>query len=119
MTRSPGVLRTTVRYVTWGLPWIVALAVSASLAYAMTVAIASGPVSHERLESVATAPSSSRASVPEKPEASTAASNSVEGSETANTRDTTGVGTLYVGQNTWIPLVSGGARCPETISGLP
>jgi hypothetical protein len=119
MPGSSGVMRTSVRYVKWGLPWIFALAVSASLAYAMAVAVASGPVTHEPKESVATAPSWSRPSVSEKPEASTAASNSLEGSETANTCDTTGVRTLYVGQNSWIPVVSGGGPCPQTVSGLP
>jgi hypothetical protein len=42
-TRPTGVLRTAVPRLRWGLPWICMFAVSASIAHAMTVAVAVGP----------------------------------------------------------------------------
>ena len=41
MNRTPGLLIAAARGVRWGLPWLSVLAISASVAYAMMVAIAS------------------------------------------------------------------------------
>src|SRR5438128_12464275 len=42
MTQPQGILRATPRCLSWGLPWICVLALWASLAYAMYLALAAG-----------------------------------------------------------------------------
>jgi hypothetical protein len=102
MTRSTGVPRASLRFARWGLPLIGALIISASLAYAMTVAVTSGPVTRETELSVATEPP---------------ASGVVESFAHSDTDDscTTNSGRLlYVGLNSWVPAEPPSERCAES-----
>jgi hypothetical protein len=109
MTRSVGVLRTGARYARWGFPWLGALAVSASIAYATTVAVTGGPAGSE-----STAPSIGLA-ISDEPQTSARVSHSSEDSDAGIACDTSGGRMLYVGLNTWVAAEPTLARCPDGV----
>jgi hypothetical protein len=112
MTRSPGVLATAGRYARWGLPWICALVVSASLAYAMNNTVAGGSAGRESQVSIATEPASTHPMVLARPDTSAMAPAQLEGSETGAGCDISGGRLLYAGLNTWVPAEPKVAPCP-------
>jgi hypothetical protein len=121
-TRPTGALRTAVRRLRWALPWICALALSASLAYAMNAAVAG---------SLSPAPEGPRTTISIAPDAATAvaangderalspASLSTARPRTNSTRPSiescaAGNGRLlYVGLNNWIPAEPSDASCAD------
>lgn len=92
MNQTPGSLRATVRGARWGLPWLCALAISTSFAYAITVGMAHPPFTSNASTTVAAVHASSEVC------------------------DTTGGRMFYVGLNSWVHAETGAARCPE---GMP
>jgi hypothetical protein len=103
MNQTDGVLGATIRGAGWGLPWLSVLVISASVAYATTVAIA-GAAAHAPAQAlVAVRPAESGTSL---------SALDRRGSEVC---DTTGGRILYVGFNSWIPAETGATRCPDGI----
>jgi hypothetical protein len=112
MIRSPGVRGTLVWYARWGLPWFFALALSASLAYAMNASVAGGAAAPEAQPSIAVAPYSAGPLVPESHDRSVVI-NQFEGSETSDGCDVSGGRLLYVGLNSWVRAEPNVASCPN------
>jgi hypothetical protein len=110
MTRSTGVRRTAVRYMRWGLPWICALILSATLAYAMDTAVAGG--SWARQVNIAAQQTTDGPLVPEGPDTSLMAPTQPMGSDSRDGCDISGGRLQYVGLNTWIPAEARVAPCP-------
>jgi hypothetical protein len=102
MNRTPGTLNAVAQGARWGLPWLGVLAVSASVAYAMTVPLAGGL-------SAADAPTT--ITVAQAPAVRPAAFDRFSSDEAC---DTSGGRTLYVGLNSWIPAAPKLAPCPES-----
>jgi hypothetical protein len=87
--QARGAFRPTIRSVRWGLPWLTLLAISASLAYAMTVAIAGHASAGDALTTIAAVHASATTPAAIHPRG--------EGCDTSAGR------MQYVGLNTWIP----------------
>ena len=112
MTQPQGILRATPRCLSWGLPWICVLALWASLAYAMDLALVAGsgaggaPASTLRAAiSMPTSTGVSRAeSVTRQPIPETSGSGGC---------DLSGGRLPYVGFNTWVPAEPKVAPCPD------
>src|SRR5260370_40043684 len=81
MPRSPGVPRTAVRYARWGLPWICALVLSASLAYAMNTAVSGGPWARQTEMNIVAPQTTHGPLVPERPDTSLIAPTQPKGSD--------------------------------------
>src|SRR5438067_13849633 len=96
-----------------GLPWLGSLAISASIAYGLTVTLtgalpsADAPIvssaAQARLQGLVTAPPGESMTTP-------AASDGLDSREAC---DATGGRMLYVGLNSWIPAESRVAPCPD------
>ena len=111
MTRSPGVPRTAVLFARWGLPWICAVILSASLAYAMDNAL--GGPSARQTQIFSSAPlTTDGPSVPERHSTSLAELTAAD-SDARDGCDTSGGRLLYVGLNTWVPAEAKVAPCPD------
>src|SRR5712692_3229892 len=118
MTQTPGLLGAAVRGARWGLPWLSALAISASVAYAITVGVAHAPSAGDAPTTISAAQAQAQALVTAAavgPVTATAAVDRVGSSEVC---DTTGGRLLYVGLNNWIPAETG-PRCPDGIPSTP
>ena len=113
MTRSPGVPRTAVRYARWGLPWICALVLSASLAYAMNTAVSGGPWARQTEMNIGAPQTTDGPLVPERPDTSLIAPTEPKGSDARDGCDISGGRLLYVGLNSWIPAEPEVAPCPN------
>jgi hypothetical protein len=85
---TPGLVGAAGRATRKGLPWLSLLAISASVAYAITVAAAGEPSAGD--------------------------AQTTMGAGGAQACDTTGGRLLYVGLNSWIPAETG-PRCPDGI----
>ena len=112
MTRSTGVSRTAVRFARWGVPWICALVLSATLAYAMDTAVAGGSWARQAQVNTAAQQTTDGAFVPEGPDTSVMALTQPKGSDSRDGCDISGGRLLYVGLNTWIPAEAKVAPCP-------
>ena len=104
MNRIPGLLMTAVQRARWGLPWLIMLAISASVAYATTLAVAGGASASDVPRFIADAPADVSA-VPRWSAVTPEALDQFSSDERA--RDTSGGRRLYVGLNTWIPAEPG------------
>jgi hypothetical protein len=100
MRPSAGVLRTCVRYALWGGPWLCTLAFSASLAFALNVAVAGDPANSESQHGGAAARSSAMALA------------QLEAADPGDGCDTSPGRLLYVGLNSWIPAEPKVTPCP-------
>lgn len=114
MNQTPGLLGATVRGARWGLPWLSVLAISASVAYAITVGVARAPSGGDASTIIAAVQAPAQALVIVGPAESVTTAAAIDrlGSEVC---DTTGGRMLYVGLNSWIPAETGAARCPDGI----
>ena len=115
MNQTPGLLGATARTARWGLPWLSALAISASVAYAITVGVAHAPSTGDAPTTISAAQAPTEVLViagSTESMTATAAVDNVDGTEVC---DTTGGRLLYIGLNSWIPAESGAARCSEGI----
>lgn len=112
MTRSTGVMRTAVRYARWGLPWICALVLSATLAYAMDAAVGGGSWARHTQVNIGAQQTTDGALVPEGPDTSLMALTQPEGSDSRDGCDISGGRLLYVGLNSWISAEAKVAPCP-------
>jgi hypothetical protein len=115
MNRRPGLLIAVARGVRWGLPWLSVLAISASVAYAAMVAIASGPVAADAVVTNSAAHTPAQALRTAGPVASVTSTASVDRLGSKDACDTAAGRMLYVGLNSWIPAERGAARCPDGI----
>ena len=104
MNQTPGLVGASLRGARWGLPWLSVLAISASVAYAVTVG-------------VARAPSGPEASAQELVIAGAAGSVTVMAAVdrlgSGEACGMTGGRMLYVGLNSWVPAETRAARCPD------
>ena len=115
MNQTPGLLGATVRGARWGFPWLSTLAISASVAYAITVGVAHAPFTSNASTTVAAVHAPGQALMTAgtaEAETTPAAIDRLGSSEVC---DTTGGRMLYVGLNSWVPTEAGAARCPEGI----
>jgi hypothetical protein len=94
-----------------GLPWLVVMAISATVAYAMTVAVVGGPSGSESPRRLTVAEASAEAFIAEAPPWSATTPAAFSSDERAC--DDSGGRLLYVGLNTWIPAEPKQAPCPE------
>jgi hypothetical protein len=112
MNHIPGLLGATARGARWGLPWLCALAISTSVAYAIIVGVAHAPFNSNASTTVAAVHAPGQALRTTEAETTPAAIDRVGSSEVC---DTTAGRMLYVGLNSWVPAETGAARCPEGI----
>ena len=111
MNRTPGLIHV----IRWGLPWLGVVAISVSLAYGMTVALAGEVPGGDPPAAVAVAqmPADALVSgVPGWSGAIPAAIYRISGSEACYSR---GTRSLYVGLNSWIPAEPMVAPCAESV----
>jgi hypothetical protein len=99
MNRTHGVLAATVHGARHGLRWLSLLAISVSVGYAITVA-------------VARVPATGGTTISWTAEAAMT-SEAVDGFDISKACDTTGGQMLYVGLNRWIPAGGGVGGCPD------
>ena len=111
MNRTPGLLIAAARGVRWGLPWLSVLAISASVAYAMMAAIASGPVAADAVTNSSAPQAQARPFVNGGVAGCVGTTAAVDRLGSSEACDTTGGRMLYVGLNSWIPAETGAARC--------
>jgi hypothetical protein len=114
MNRASGVLLGLVRGARWGLPWLSLLVVSASIAYAMTAAVASGVSADDASTTTRRAQAPSDALVSGPPWWSVTTSAAIDRFSAGEGCDTSGGRLLYVGLNSWIPAEPTVAPCPES-----
>jgi hypothetical protein len=114
MNQTPRLIGATVRGVCRGLPWLCVLAISASVAYAVTVGVAGAPSTSDAPTTISAARAQGESLVPAGADGSVTATAAVDRFGSGEACDTTGGRILYIGLNTWIPTESG-ARCPDGI----
>ena len=118
MTRSTAVPRTAVRYTRWGLPWICALILSTTLAFAMNTAVAGGSWARQTQVNTAAQQTTDGPLVSEGPDTSLMALPQPRGSDSSDGCDISGGRLLYVGLNTWIASRSD-CRIPVQLRDAP
>jgi hypothetical protein len=98
----------------WGLPWLGVMAISASLAHVMTVAVAGGASAADPAAAIVVAQASADSLVTEVPgwSVSSPAIDRVSRDEAC---DTSSGRMLYVGLNSWIPAQPIVAPCTESV----
>jgi hypothetical protein len=111
MNQTPGLVGATVRGARWGLPWLSMLAISASVAYAITVAVAGAPSAGDARTTISVAQAPAQALVIAEAGGSITPTTAVDGPARGEACDTTGGRMLYVGLNSWIPAETGAPRC--------
>ena len=114
MNHTPGLLGATVRGTLKGLPWLSVLAISASVAYAITVAAAGVPSAGDARTTISVAQAPAQALVTAGAGGSITSTAAVDGVGSGEACYTTGGRMLYVGLNSWIPAETG-PRCPDGI----
>jgi len=119
MNHTPGLLGPTVRGTLRGLPWLSVLAISASIAYAITVAAAGVPSAGDAQRTISAAQAPGHALVTAGAGGSSTSTAAVDGAGSGEACDTTGGRLLYIGLNSWIPAETGAARCPDGIPSTP
>jgi hypothetical protein len=90
------------------------LAISASIAYAITVAAAGVPSAGDAQTTISAAQAPADVMVTAGA-GSITSTGAVGGAGSGEACDTTGGRVLYVGLNSWIPAETGAARCPASI----
>ena len=113
MTQPQGILRATPRCLSWGLPWICALILSTTLAFAMNTAVAGGSWARQTQVNTAAQQTTDGPLVSEGPDTSLMALPQPRGSDSSDGCDISGGRLLYVGLNTWIPAEAKVAPCPN------
>src|SRR5258708_39549460 len=114
MNHTPGLLRATVRGTLRGLPWLSVLAISASIAYALTAAAAGIPSARDAQTTISAAQPPAHALVTAGAGGSITSTAAVDGAGSGEACDTTGGRLLYVGLGSWVPGARG-RRCPAGI----
>jgi hypothetical protein len=109
MTPSTGVPRTALRYARWGLPWVCALVVSATLTYVVNDAVAGGSWARQTQVNIA---AQQAVDGPSVTEGFLVAPTEPMGSDSRDGCDISGGRLLYVGLNTWLPTEAKVAPCP-------
>jgi hypothetical protein len=115
MNHTLGLLGKTVRGTRKGLPWLGVLAISASVAYAITVAAAGEPAAGDAQTIISAAQAPAQALITAGAGGSITSTAAVDGAGSGAACDTTGGRMLYVGLNSWIPAETGAPRCPDGI----
>ena len=115
MNQTPGLLGATVRGARWGFPWLSTLAISASVAYAITMGVAHAPSTGDAPTTISAAQAPAQALVIAGSTDSVTATTAVDRVGSTEVCDTTGGRMMYVGLNSWIPAETGAARCPDGI----
>ena len=116
---TSGLLGATIRGTLRGLPWLSVLAISASIAYAITVAAAGVPSAGDAQTTISAAQAPGHALVTAGAGGSSTSTAAVDGAGSGEACDTTGGRLLYIGLNSWIPAETGAARCPDGIPSTP
>jgi hypothetical protein len=119
MNHTPGLLGATVRGTLKGLPWLSILAISASVAYAMTVAAAGVQFAGDAQTTISVAQAPAHPLVTAGAGGSITSTAAVDGAGSDEACDTTGGRLLYIGLNSWIPAEAGAAHCPGGIPSTP
>ena len=115
MNPTSKLVGTTVRGARWLLPWLSVLAISASVAYAITVAAAGEPSAGDGQTTISAARVPANSLVIAGAGGSITSTAAVDGAGSGEACDTTGGRMLYVGLNSWIPAETGTPRCPDGI----
>jgi hypothetical protein len=115
MNQTSGVLRATIRGAQWGLPWLSVLAISASVAFALTATMAADPSPTDALTTISAAQTPVHALVTAEAGASVTAAATVDRLGSGGACGATGGRLLYIGLNSWIPAETGAAGCPDSI----
>jgi hypothetical protein len=115
MNHTPGLLGAAIRGTLRGLPWLSVLAISASIAYAITVAAAGVPSAGDAQTTISAAQAPTHALETAGAGGSITSTAALDGAGSDEACDTTGGRLLYVGLNTWIPAETGAPRCPDGI----
>ena len=115
MNQTSGVLGATIRGARWGLAWLSVLAISASVAFALTTTMAAAPSPTDARTTISAAQSPVQALVNAGAAGSVMATAAVDRLGSGEACGTTGGRTLYVGLNSWIPAETGAAGCPDSI----
>ena len=110
MNQTSGLVGATVRGARLGLPWLSVLAISASVAYAFTVAVAGAPSASYERTTVSAAQAPAQVLVTAGGAGSVTSPAAIDRLVSTETCDTTGGRMLYVGLNSWIPAESAAAR---------
>jgi hypothetical protein len=97
MTPTPGLSTAAVRAARWGLPWLSVLALSAGLAYAMTLAVANGAPAGDAPATRIVAQAPAEAPVSRVPGWSAATPAAIDRFSSEETCDTSGGRLLYIG----------------------
>jgi hypothetical protein len=113
VNQTPGLLGASVRGARWGLPWLSVLAISASVAYAITVGVARVPTAGDAVTTISAAKAPAQALVTAGAAGSVTVT-AVDRLGNGEACDTTGGRMLYVGLNSWIPAETGAPRCPDS-----
>jgi len=116
---TPGLLGAAIRGTLRGLPWLSVLAISASVAYAITVAAAGAPSAGDARTTISAAQAPAHVLVTAGAGGSITSTAAVDGAGSGEACDTTGGRLLYVGLNSWIPAETGAPRCPDGIPSTP
>jgi hypothetical protein len=119
MNHTQGLIGATVRGALKGLSWLSVLAISASVAYAITVAAAGVPSAGDAQTTISAAQAPAHALVTAGVGGSITSTAAVDGDGSGETCDPTGGRMLYVGLNSWIPAETWAARCPDGIPSTP
>ena len=114
MNHAVGLLGATVRRTWKGLPWLSVLAISASVAYAITVAASGASSAGDARTTISAAQAPAHALVTAGAGGSITSTAAIDGAGSGDVCDTTGGRMLYVGLNSWIPAGTG-PRCPDGI----
>src|SRR5690349_6971999 len=99
MNQPAGVLGATMRGARWGLPWLSVLVISASVAYAVTVASAGAQIVGEASTTVGAVQAPGQALVAARPAESRTSPSALDRRGSSEVCDTTGGRMLYVGLN--------------------
>jgi hypothetical protein len=113
MNSIQGQLAGTLRALRWGLPWLGAVAISSSVAYAVTAGLGSAPVT-QVAESVAVEArlSPATAALADGDDVRARLLSGTVADLSGNACDSTGNRLQYVGGDEWIPVGGQPRRCP-------
>ena len=116
MNQTSGLVGATIRGARLGLPWLSVLAISASVAYAVTVGVARAPSAGNAVTTLSAPQASAQELVIAGAAGSVTVMAAVDRLGSGEACDTTGGRMLYVGLNSWIPAETAGGHC---LDGIP
>ena len=116
MNHTPGLFGATVRGARSGLPWLSMLAISASVANAITAAAAGAPSAGDAQTSVLAAEAPAHAFITAGAGGSITSTAAGDGAGIGEACDATSGRMLYVGLNSWVPAETAGGHC---LDGIP